>query len=136
MIERLLILALFAAAAALLICAYTRWQLRRAVRLALRDPLLADLRPGIPAILYFTTPSCAPCRYQQRPALRRLLDDLGDAVQVIEVNAAEQPEAATRWGVLSVPTTFILDPQGRPRQVNHGVASTEKLRQQLQKLVA
>jgi thioredoxin-like negative regulator of GroEL len=118
----------------LMIAAYgllRRWQVRRAARIAPADPLLAALRPGVPAILYFTTPTCAPCKTRQRPALRALQMDLKDAVQVIEVDASEQPEAAMRWGVLSVPTTFILDRQGRPRQVNHGVADVDKLKRQL-----
>jgi len=118
----------------LMIAAYgllRRWQVRRAARIAPADPLLAALRPGVPAILYFTTPTCAPCKTRQRPALRALQMDLRDAVQVIEVDASEQPEAAMRWGVLSVPTTFILDRQGRPRQVNHGVADVDKLKRQL-----
>ena len=34
---------------------------------------------------------------------------------------------ARDWSVLSVPTTFVLDRDGTPRQVNHGFASTEKL---------
>ena len=39
----------------------------------------------------------------------------------------QQAATAKQWSVLSVPTTFILDRDGRPRQVNHGYASTEKL---------
>lgn len=136
MIERGLLLVGIAILGLLAYCAYTRWQIWRAARLAPRDPLLATLRPGVPAILYFTTPTCAPCIHRQRPALRRLLDELGDRVQLIEVNAVEQPDAADRWGVLSVPTTFILDGQGRPQQVNHGVTGTEKLRRQVQSLGA
>jgi hypothetical protein len=41
------------------------------------------------------------------------------------------PQAASLWGVLSLPTTYILDHQGQPREVNYGVASTEKLKKQL-----
>lgn len=133
MIERLLILVVLAAAGAAAYWSFRRWQLWRVTRSAPRDPLLATLRPGIPAIVYFTAPSCVPCKTRQRPALARLLEELGDnGVQVIEVNAQEQPDVADRWGVLSVPTTFVLDPQGRPAQINYGVADAEKLRQQVQ----
>jgi thiol-disulfide isomerase/thioredoxin len=133
MTARLLILLILAAASVVTYQGFRRWQLWRVTRSAPRDPLLAHLRPGIPAIVYFTTPMCAPCKTQQRPALARLLAELGDhSVQVIEVDALAQPDVADRWGVLSVPTTFVLDPQGRPAQVNYGVAGTDKLRQQLQ----
>ncbi len=73
-----------------------------------------------------------PCLTQQKPALQTLLSDLGEGVQVIEIDALADPDAASRWGVLSVPTTFVLDAQGQPRQVNYGVVGADKLRQQLQ----
>lgn len=131
MIERFAILALIAAAGMLSYRAVCCWQIRRAAHAADRDPLLDDLRPGVPAIVYFTSPACAPCRTQQHPAIQRLLDELPGRVQVIEINALNQPDAADRWGVLSVPTTFVLDGRGALRDVNHGVAGTEKLKQQL-----
>ncbi len=136
MLERLLILTTLAAAGVAMYMLLRRWQVWRGGRVAPRDPVLASMRPGVPAILYFTTPHCAPCRMQQRPALRRLQDELGDGVQVIEVNALEHPDAADRWGVLSVPTTFVLDRAGRPQGVNHGVAGTDKLKQQITRLAA
>jgi thioredoxin 1 len=92
---------------------------------------LENLRPGVPAILYFTTPGCVPCKTVQRPALARLQEHLGDSVQVIEVDAAAQPNLADYWGVLSVPTTFIIDARGQARRVNHGVASADKLQAQI-----
>jgi thioredoxin-like negative regulator of GroEL len=134
MVERFIILVLISLAAALAYRLFRRWQVQRVTYFALVDPLLAARRPDVPAILYFTSPTCVPCKTQQRPALQRLLAELGDAVQVIEVNALEQPDAADRWGVLSVPTTFILDKQGQPRDINYGVARVETLKHQLQGL--
>jgi thiol-disulfide isomerase/thioredoxin len=89
-------------------------------------------RPGLPALVYFTTPSCAPCKTVQRPTIQRLQTRLGKWFQVIEVDASARPEIAQEWGVLSVPTTFIIAANGQPRYVNHGVASAEKLIQQLE----
>jgi thioredoxin 1 len=93
---------------------------------------LETICPGVPAILYFTTPTCVPCKTVQRPALARLQEQLGDSIQVIEVDAAAQPDLANCWGVLSVPTTLIIDGRGRPRRVNHGVSSADKLQQQIE----
>lgn len=95
---------------------------------------LEEIRPGIPAILYFTTPSCVPCKTIQRPALARLQERMSDSLQVIEVDASARPELADYWGVLSVPTTFIIDGRGRPRRVNHGVTSAEKLQRQIEEV--
>lgn len=134
MIERLIVLLLLSGAAVLVYQGLRRWQVRRMAPFAPADPLLSARRPDVPAILYFTSPHCVPCKTQQRPALQRLLADLGENVQVIEVNALEQPDAADRWGVLSVPTTFILDRRGQPREINYGVTGVDKLKHQLQGL--
>ena len=92
---------------------------------------LESILPGVPAILYFTTPGCAPCKTIQRPALYQLKERLGDGLQVIEVDASARPDLADYWGVLSLPTTFVIDSKGRPRCVNHGVARAEKLLRQI-----
>jgi len=63
--------------------------------------------------------------------LSALEQRLEGRVQVIEVDALDRPDLARQWSILSVPTTFILDRDGRPREVNHGFASTEKLLRQL-----
>jgi len=136
MLERLLIVIVFASAGFIAYRLFQRWELWRTTRIAPRDPLLATIRPGVPTILYFTTPTCAPCKTQQRPAIRQLLNDLGEGIQVIEVNALDDPAAADRWGVLSVPTTFVLDRTGRPHDVNHGVAGADKLKRQITRLAA
>jgi thioredoxin 1 len=97
---------------------------------------LEVLTPGVPGILYFTTPDCVPCRTRQRPALQQLQTRLGQDFQIIQVDATEKPDLADYWGVLSVPTTFIIDSRGRPRRVNHGVQSAEDLYKQIKAIEA
>lgn len=82
---------------------------------------------GNPVLLYFTTPSCTPCKTIQRPAIQQLQGRIGDRLQVIEIDASKEPDTAKQWGVLSVPTTFLIDSLGKPRYVNHGVATVDKL---------
>lgn len=88
--------------------------------------------PGLPALVYFTTPTCAPCKTIQRPAIERIRDNFGRWFQVIEVDASSQPEVAQEWGVLSVPTTFVIDASGKARFVNHGVTNAATLIKQLE----
>jgi thiol-disulfide isomerase/thioredoxin len=107
---------------------YTRLTIRRSRGLASE---LGSLRPGIPVLVYFTTPTCAPCKTIQRPAIEQVRKELGDRLEVIEIDASEQPDMASRWGVLSVPTTYLIDPLGQVRYVNHGVTRQEKLLQQV-----
>ena len=45
----------------------------------------------------------------------------------LDTFAQRRPELASRRGVMSVPTTFLFDPRGQLRHINHGVARAEKL---------
>jgi thiol-disulfide isomerase/thioredoxin len=90
--------------------------------------------PNKPTIVYFTTPDCAPCKTIQRPALDKVSNLFGDGLQVVEIDATERPDLAKTWGVMSVPTTFLLDSHGEARYVNNGVARVEKLMEQIQAL--
>src|SRR5215510_77125 len=87
---------------------FIHYCVRLAAASATTDPILRDVKPGVPVIVYFSIPTCAPCRTQQWPALTRLQDELGDAVQIVKIDATENTEAADRWGVFSAPTTFVL----------------------------
>jgi thiol-disulfide isomerase/thioredoxin len=90
--------------------------------------------PDKPVIVYFTTPDCVPCKTVQRPAIDQVSGVLGEKLEVIEINAYDQPELAQTWGVMSVPTTFVLDTRGEARYVNNGVARADKLLAQIQTL--
>ena len=96
---------------------------------ALLNPL-----PNKPVIVYFTTPDCAPCKTVQRPALEKLTSLLGEKLHVVEIDATERPDLAKTWGVMSVPTTFLLNSRGEARYVNNGVTRVEKLMEQIQTL--
>lgn len=136
MLERLLLSVLLLAAGVLTYQLLVRRQMRRTTTLASSDPLLQNLKRGIPAIVYFTTPGCAPCRTVQTPALARLQSEYGDGLQIVRVDACEHPDDAVRWGVFSAPTTFIIDAAGHTRAINHGVADDLKLKRQLQEAAA
>ena len=102
--------------------------LRRATTAA---GVMSPLAPGLPGVLFFTTPQCAACKNVQRPVLQDLAVKMAGKIQVVEIDATERPDLARSWSVLSVPTTFVVDAEGRPRHVNHGVTSARKLLQQL-----
>lgn len=134
MIERLILVLIFTAVGFLAYGAFSRYHVKRVGASAYADPILSGLRPGIPAIVYFTTPTCVPCRTQQQPALSRLQTELGDNIQIVKIDAAQDSATADRWGVFSAPTTFILDAHRQVREVNYGVADAPKLRRQIDSL--
>jgi thiol-disulfide isomerase/thioredoxin len=122
------------ASVAIIVMGYGLYRLVNLAILARARHAISDsggTAPGLPSILYFTTPDCLPCKTVQRPAIQRVQEALGQRLQVVEVNAYDQPDLAKKWGVLSVPTTFILDAQGQPRAVNHGATPANKLLKQL-----
>lgn len=89
-------------------------------------------RPDKPVLVYFTTPTCAPCKTIQWPAIQQARGQLGEQFDLVEIDAQAKPELARRWGVMSVPTTFVLDARGRARYVNNGIARADKLIRQLE----
>jgi thiol-disulfide isomerase/thioredoxin len=116
--------------------AFTYWLLNQRLLVRARNNVFAlfNSPPNKPVIVYFTTPDCAPCKTIQRPAINRVSDLLGEELEVVEIDATERPDLAKAWGVMSVPTTFVLDPRGEARYVNNGVARAEKLLEQIQTL--
>jgi thioredoxin 1 len=118
--------------------AWRMWQwrsLRRvnALHQGISDPILTEFTGTMPAIVYFTADFCTACQAQQSPTLNQLQSQLGQGgVQIIEVDVERQPETAQRWGVMSLPTTFVLGQDGTATAVNYGVANTAKLRKQIE----
>ena len=93
-------------------------------------------RTGRSALLVFTSPTCAPCKLQQLPIVDRVLVDWRDKIDYELIDVAERPEAATQYGVWSVPTSIVLDAQRQVIAINQGVVFEKKLREQLAKAAA
>lgn len=87
-----------------------------------------------PTLIYFTIVDCIPCKAFQRPVIQQLQEVLLRNLNLVEIDAISNSEMAKHWGVLSVPTIFILDTTGQPRHINHGITSKEKLLIQLNSL--
>ncbi|MEO1291136.1 MAG: thioredoxin family protein [Chloroflexota bacterium] len=129
MLERLIIVAILAIVGVVFYQLYVRRQLANIATQSNSDPILTGLRADVPTIVYFTTPNCIPCKTQQQPAIKKVRET--QEVQVIQIDATENPDAADRWGVMSAPTTFVLDRHLQPKSVNHGVADETKLLKQV-----
>jgi thiol-disulfide isomerase/thioredoxin len=136
--ERIVLLASLAILITLTTLAVRMYSARRLTRLKTvpLDPLWATLgeQPdGRRTLVTFSTPSCAACHKAQAPAVGKVKQQLGpDGVRIIEINAAERPEIARAFGVLTVPSTAVLAAAGHVVAVNQGFAPSTKLVQQLQ----
>ena len=107
-----------------------RWQLAKVGQVKELDPLLLEIDLSNPTIVYFTTPMCAICKTTQGPAFERLYS-LIKKVTLVKVDASTDPDSTQRWGVLSVPTIYILDKVGSPVSVNNGFVDENKLATQI-----
>ena len=132
MLERLYITLFAIAVGGLIWAAYRGWLRLRIRRLAvavLPMSLQQLVQPGRPAILYFTTDSCVQCRMQQAPALERLAAATG--ISIHKFDAVTQSDLTNFYGVMTVQTTIVLDPQRRPQAINYGLAPLQKLQEQV-----
>jgi thioredoxin 1 len=55
-----------------------------------------------PVLVDFWAPWCAPCR-MIAPILDQIATEHADALEIVKVNIDENPEIATKYGVLNIP---------------------------------
>ncbi len=84
-----------------------------------------------PAILYFRSDHCAPCRAQSHH-LRQLQLDLDGRLAICEIDAERESELAARYGIVTLPTTLVTDGRGQVKHINYGLAASATLARQLE----
>jgi thioredoxin-like negative regulator of GroEL len=87
-----------------------------------------------PTVVHFSASWCGPCA-QVRRVVNQVCDGL-DRVAHVEIDMDANPSAARRLSVLSLPTTFIFDADGRQRYRSAGVPKADDLRSALAPLLA
>jgi thioredoxin-like negative regulator of GroEL len=131
-LERLVILALVGIATGGAVWMGRRFVAARRRQALAAAPLLASARDATPVrILAFSSEECVQCRRLQMPALRRVLAAHPGAVAVEEIDAPATPALTSRYNILTVPSTVVLDAAGRARAVNYGFTSTDRLLRQV-----
>jgi thioredoxin-like negative regulator of GroEL len=137
--ERVLVLVVLAAVVAAAVFIAREWSRRRVHSLTKVGGgetwhNLGEQPDGRRALVSFSTPSCAACHTAQAPAVKAVESQLGrEAVRVIKIDAARQPDVARAFGVLTVPSTIVLAPGGQVVAVNQGFAPSRRLVEQLQR---
>lgn len=100
------------------------------------EPLHGAPGEGKVRILAFSSATCTQCHTLQRPALRTLHERYGTQIEVLEIDAPTSPDLTSRYHILTVPSTVLLNASGEAVAVNYGFANTEKLERQCAPLLS
>lgn len=89
--------------------------------LELSGPAAINLiqKAGLPVLVDFFSPTCAPC-LMMHPVIERLARRRAGQITVVKVNVDTNPELAASLGIQAVPT-FIVFNRGRERGRSSGV---------------
>jgi thioredoxin-like negative regulator of GroEL len=78
-------------------------------------------------VLYFTAPWCQPCK-TFGPRLSAVAAEFG--IDVVKIDAEEQPDLVTEFRVMSLPTVIVMN-LGQDVDVVIGAKNEQQLRQVL-----
>ena len=74
----------------------------------------------------FCAPWCGPCK-MIAPVLEKLDKEVGDKMKIAKVNVDDNPESASRFGVMSIPTLIVFK-DGQPVDKIVGFQSKDALK--------
>jgi len=94
-----------------------------------KDNFTENVAQGV-SLLDFWAPWCGPCK-MQLPIVEELSDELKGTATIAKVNVDEEPELASQFGVMSIPT-LILFKDGQPVDKLVGLQSKDSLKAKIQ----
>ena len=65
------------------------------------------LQANEPVVVDFWAEWCGPCR-MIAPALEEISGTLGNKVKIVKLNVDENPQTASKYGIMSIPTLMLF----------------------------
>lgn len=62
---------------------------------------------ALPVLVDFWAEWCHPC-HMVEPAVKQIASDNAEKIKVVKLNIDENPDIASRYGVLSIPTLLLF----------------------------
>lgn len=89
-----------------------------------------EIEAGI-VLVDFWAPWCGPCKIIA-PILDELSAEIGDAAKIVKINVDDNPESASKYNVMSIPTLLVFK-DGQLVDQMVGVQPKEKLKAVIEK---
>ena len=87
-----------------------------------------------PTLLYFRSDTCAVCPTQGR-YVEEVANGWNGRLSIRKIDTDTEPETAQRFGVMTLPTTILVDDNGAVRDVNYGLTNAHKLNKQVARVL-
>lgn len=94
-----------------------------------KDTFNKSIESGV-TLVDFWAPWCGPCK-MQLPIVEELSTELAGSATIAKINVDEEPELASQFGVMSIPT-LILFKDGQPVDKMVGLQSKAALTTKIQ----
>ena len=94
-----------------------------------KDNFNSTVSEGV-SLLDFWAPWCGPCK-MQGPIVDELANELEGTAKIAKVNVDEEPELASQFGVMSIPTLIVFK-NGQPVDKLVGLQSKDSLKTKIQ----
>jgi thioredoxin 1 len=94
-----------------------------------KDNFNETIKQGV-SLVDFWAPWCGPCK-MQLPIVEELSEELKGQATIAKVNVDEEPELASQFGVMSIPTLIVFK-DGQPVDKLVGLQSKESLKSKIQ----
>ena len=91
------------------------------------------IKSNTPTLVDFWAPWCAPCRIVS-PIIEELAKEYEGKLKVGKVNVDENPNSASRFGIMSIPSILIFR-NGEPVKTMIGAQSKENYKKTIQEVL-